>query len=485
RDADNLRARDLLTVALRRLGRTDEATRALAETLRLDPLDAWGRLLAGDPPRDAQLALDLALDLARAGLHREALELLERGDLEGSLGARPLVHYYAAHLADRLGEGARAARHREAAARASPDYCFPARLEEIAILEAAIRSSRGDARAPYYLGNLLYDRGRREEAIALFERAAELDPSYPVVWRNLGIAYFNVRRDPPRALAAYARAVAEGPLDARLVYERDQLWKRTGAAPRERLAELERRLDRVAERDDLTVEFAALLLLAGRAEEALRRLLDRRFQPWEGGEGLVLLQHTRARLALGRAALARGEAVLAHAHFEAALAPPETLGEARHPLGNASDVHYALGLACECARDPEGARVHFTRASEPQGDFVAMSVQAFSEMTYFSALALGRLGRDAEERALLEALERHATRLLGERAEIDYFATSLPAMLLFEDDLDRRQRVSALVMLAQASLGLGRPDRARAHLEEALALDPSHALASDLLSSAR
>ena len=51
------------------------------------------------------------------------------------------------------------------AAAESPDYCFPSRLEEIAVLETAMRANPNDARAPYYLGNLLYDRRRHEEAI--------------------------------------------------------------------------------------------------------------------------------------------------------------------------------------------------------------------------------------------------------------------------------------------------------------------------------
>ena len=58
-----------------------------------------------------------------------------------------------------------------------------------------MRANPADPRAPYYLGNLLYDRRRHEEAIGLWERAARLDPGFSVVWRNLGIGYFNVRHN--------------------------------------------------------------------------------------------------------------------------------------------------------------------------------------------------------------------------------------------------------------------------------------------------
>ena len=46
-DTDNLRARNLKAIVLRKLGRGDEAESLLRETLALDPLDWWARLLAG------------------------------------------------------------------------------------------------------------------------------------------------------------------------------------------------------------------------------------------------------------------------------------------------------------------------------------------------------------------------------------------------------------------------------------------------------
>ena len=52
------------------------------------------------------------------------------------------------------------------------------------------------------------------------------------------------------------------------------------------------------------------------------------------------------------------------------------------------------------------------------------------------------------------------TELQDAPARIDYFATSLPTLLLFDDDLAKRQRVTALFLMAQAELGLGRRDEA-------------------------
>ncbi|HEY7617772.1 MAG TPA: DUF5107 domain-containing protein, partial [Terriglobales bacterium] len=68
RDRDNLNARNLAVVVLRKLGRREEADRLLQETVDLDPLDSWQRYLAtGSLPGDNQLLIDLALDYARSG----------------------------------------------------------------------------------------------------------------------------------------------------------------------------------------------------------------------------------------------------------------------------------------------------------------------------------------------------------------------------------------------------------------------------------
>lgn len=61
--------------------------------------------------------------------------------------------------------------------------------------------------------------------------------------------------------------------------------------------------------------------------KAIETLSTRKFQPWEGGEGQALGQHVRTHLALGRQALASGDAANALTHFQQALDIPENLGE--------------------------------------------------------------------------------------------------------------------------------------------------------------
>lgn len=481
-NTDNLRARNLRAIVLRKLGRLAEADAWLEAGLRLDPLDWWARHLAGDTLAcDTQTRLDIALDYARAGLVRETIALLQEAHPEPFSGTAPLVAYHLAHLYHQIGDERRMRLALRRARRASPDYCFPARLEDMIVLRFAVAQDPVDARALYYLGNFLYDRRRHREAIAVWERSARLDPTFPTVWRNLGIAHFNVSASPVRAERAYRHAIAADPRDPRLLYERDQLWKRLGRPTGRRLAEFERRRALVEARDDASVEFVALLNQAGRTDEALRVLEQRRFQPWEGGEGQVLRQYVRTHLLRGRDALRRGRAEEAIAEFEAASKPTPNLGEAKHLLANQSDVDTWLGVANAAAGRTAAARAWWRRAARTRGDFQDMSVNAYSEMTYYAARALEKLGNIAAARKLFREALAYARKLGRTKAKIDYFATSLPSMLLFEDDIQARQETRALLIRAQCEFGLGRVAAARAHVREVLARDPSDATAADLL----
>ncbi|MBW8864225.1 MAG: DUF5107 domain-containing protein [Verrucomicrobia bacterium] len=487
-DTDNLRARNLKVMVLRRMHRDDEADEVLRVTRKLDRLDWWSRRLAGQKPAtDSQTLLDLAHDHARAGFYAEAVEILEgvtsheRDLADQNLGAAPMVHYTLGWLSGKLGRHTESLKSFRRAANEKPDYCFPSRLEEVFILESAIRANPRDARAHYYLGNLLYDRRRHAEAIRHWEASAKLDPGFSTVWRNLGIGYFNVNRQPAKARAAYDRAFRADPMDSRLLYERDQLWKRLGEVPARRLRELQRHPVLVRQRDDLSLEFCMLLNQTGRHREADQLLAGRQFQPWEGGEGGPLGQHVRVHLALGRSELAAGNFAVARDHFEKALASPLNLSEARHLLANQSDIHYWFGCALSALGEAKPAREHWLAAARFKGDFQEMSVRSFSEMTYFSAMSWRKLDQAHKAAGIFRELLGHARTLQRARARIDYFATSLPTMLLFEDDLQFRQETAALFMQAQAQLGLGKRPAARALLQTVLRRDPNHALAADFV----
>jgi len=484
-NASHLKARNLKSVILRQMGRNKEALDLVRDTIAFDPLDMWSRneLVAfSTAPHssdsdealfrslllETHICLDIAFDYADAGLWREAIDLLQRhlAVFSKQQEPYPMVLYSLGYFYDKSGERDKAREYCKQAAQASADYCFPARIEEMLVLQSAIRTNPSDSKAPYYLGNLLYDKRQREEAIRLWECSTETDPQFSIPWRNLGIAWFNVRNNPGRALECYEKAFQAEPSDARLLYELDQLQKRMGTSPAERLSKLERHRDLVDRRDDLVVEFITLCNQTRRSRQALEILGSRRFHPWEGGEGLVSGQYVAAHLLTGRELLEAGEPQEALAHFEAARVYPKNLGEGKHLLTLETQLDYFAGLALDSLGQAEEGQRWWKKAIEAQ--------TGFKDMAYYRALALRSLDRESEAVSVLEELRDFASRQLDAEVRIDYFATSLPNFLLFDDDLQKRNRTECFFLRGLAKLGLRRIEESAADFRQALTLDANH-----------
>ena len=313
-------------------------------------------LLDGDP-RFEQLAGDsgtihmaVALDYAHAGLWAEALALLDAAP------ASPLRDYYRGWIFAQSGQREAAAAAFAEAAAQPVDLCFPNRLDDVLVLEAAMQANPQDGHAPYLLGVFWYAHRRYEEAIACWERARKLDGSFPTVHRNLGLAYFNKRHDPVGALAAYEAAFALDPHDARLFFELDQLYKRLNQAPAERLARLQQHAALVEQRDDLSIERIGLLNLLDRPDAAYALLMGRNFHPWEGGEGKATAQYVASLVAKARAHLANGEAAAAIQCLEAAQVYPYNLGEGKLHGAQENHIFYYLGQAYRALGDDDAGR---------------------------------------------------------------------------------------------------------------------------------
>ena len=486
-NADNLKGRALRAALCRLTGDDGAARQAIEEGLSLDPLDyrmmAERFLLTRNKAdlsefctklgNDVQTLLDVTFDLAWSGMFSDAQELLTSCITESGFDY-PIALYIASWLASLLhkeGEQAEFARRAEAA---SPHLCFPARLEEMIVLECAIQRNPKAARAHYYLGNLYYDKRRYQEAMAHWRAATELDGAFSIPFRNLGIAEFNVLYDAAEATQMYQRAFRANPEDARVLYEWDQLRKRTGiASPADRRRFLELHRDLIARRDDLTVEYVTLLNQSDEWQAALDRLAGRRFSPWEGGEGLVSAQFVFAHRALGQVALVAGKSADALAHFEAARRYPENLGEGKHLLTLERDLDYFSGVAAQQMGDQDLARRYWEVASAP--------LRGIGLHSYFQAQALRALDKETEALSIFSDLLTAARPEMETKPKIDYFATSLPNLLLFKDDLGKRNRLNAQLLIALAEHGLGETQKAINSLEKIAKEDPNHLAAFETL----
>jgi tetratricopeptide (TPR) repeat protein len=474
-------ARHLQAAALRRLGRAQEALDVVTHSLTLDGLDfgAWYEryLLTGDTAYRSLMRdnvhsyLQIALDYLHAGCFAEAIALLEEAP-----SPDPMVKYFQGWVHLQAGDESAARECFVQARNLSPDYCFPNQLEAVPALEAAIVHCPDDPRAPYYLGNFWYAHRRYEEAIAAWERAQQLDPAFPTVHRNLGLAYMNKRHDPARALQCYELAFRLDPTDARVFFELDQLRKRMGHDPAERLAALQQHADLVAQRDDLTIEQVMLLNALGRPDEALSILLSRCFHPWEGGEGKVTGQYVLSLVELARRSLAAQRFDEAIALLERARVYPPNLGEGKLQGTLENHIFYYLGCAYEALGQYERAREHFQRASE--GLLEPASPMYYNDqppdMIFYQGLALQKLNRPAEAEEVFNRLVTYGQAHLNDDVIMDYFAVSLPDFLVFDADLNRRNRIHCHYMMALGYLGLGANEQAQEHFAAVLSEEPHH-----------
>lgn len=490
-DADNLQLAAVRVLALRVLGRGADADAVLEAARALDPLDAWLTDLAGSTPTtDAQTLRDVAAEYRSLGLRTDALRVLDAAataaverPVPGAGDPLALIHYARAEMLEQSERRIEAAEALRSAREVSAARCFAGSGADAALLERRIAAT-GDPRAHALLGHWLYFQGRYRDAVRHLEAAVAGQPDDAVALRGLGLAAYNVDGDRRKAVALYRRAVEAAPHDAKLRYEADQLARRVGEAPERRLEALADAGDLIAARDDLALDYAELLALVGRHDEAIQLMASRRFSPWEGGEGEVIRVWTLAQRAAAAHALSRGDAQAAVDALEAAVDVPETLGEAPHPLANRSDLLLALGDARQAAGDEQGAAAAWTAAATSAGDFTTMSAVPHSPMTYYSILAAQRLG-DAERAArLTDELDMFVQQKRTERGRIDYFATSLPTMLIFREDVEETH--SDLVAVMEAQLSLLRGDRVTAQsvLTRLGARDPADALVRDLLAEA-
>src|SRR5262249_37655243 len=132
--------------------------------------------------------LESVVEYGHEGRWSDGISILELMVQTQSRRVSPLVYYYLGEFHERLGNPTKAAEARRLASEASPDYGFPFQWEAIPALRHAIQENPQDSRAPYYLGNLLFD-WQPDEALKLWQESANLDPSFAIVHRNIALAF--------------------------------------------------------------------------------------------------------------------------------------------------------------------------------------------------------------------------------------------------------------------------------------------------------
>ena len=400
--------------------------------------------------------LEYALDYASAGCYKEALELLEAFSSMNT-NHHPLLYYYKGWLADLMLDKKAARDYFQRGANCSPDYCFPNKLEEILIFKKALEYEPADAWALYFLGNLWYDKRQYDEAIDCWEKSVAYNSQFPTSKRNLGLALFNKKNDKERSLFFMEKAFSLDKNDARILMELDQLYKTLNKPLDDRLSFLEDNRETVNTRDDLYLELITLYNLSGEFRVAEKLLASRKFHPWEGGEGKVTGQYVICQTGLARNAIIHKRYNEAVALLSGLKKYPVNLGEGKLHNQAENDIDYLLGLAFEGMSEMEHAKQHFEKAASG----ISEPVQAIfyndsqPDKILYQGLAHYKLGSYDKASAIFKRLISFGEEHAEDDVSIDYFAVSLPDLLVFEQDLLLHNHLHCIYMIALGNLGLG------------------------------
>jgi len=451
-----IRAGGMEVALLRRLGRTAAARERLAYWRQMDVPNSFlrneavelgeqderlWRHLAGDPER----ILEIAVDYMAIGLYEDAAKLLNRPfPSEGVVGEPgfvlphnyPLIAYYRGYCREKAGSGGKGDLLQ--ASRQPTRYVFPNRPETFAVLEKALQVNPDDATARFLLGSWYLSGGMADEALQEWERARQLDPSIPVLHRNIGMTLIHAKATPAQALSVFEEGMKVDASNLDLYLGADQCLSLLRRGGDERIAIL-RKYPNQAEMPAALVHKLALALAEGGRQAEAEKLYEGRFFPREefGTNVRQTYLEVRLRQALK---LARGD------RKEEATAVLSTIGKETPGLEFTRDgltpfidnarFQYYLGEIESLCANRDAAESHWQKAAAAKG----------YRYLYFSYLAAKRLG------------------------QVDEAAWSTKAKKALEEAEAYGGHFPGLAVYAQGTLlkALGRKDEGEKKLKEAL-----------------
>ena len=433
-NALNVRAQNLKAAVLRHLGRSQDSLAVLySASHSADPLDvrALAEMYLASPNREAAARLastmndypataqETAAEYLNEGLWRDGADVLLQSTLAAPDKSRihPMTYYYLGYLADKLDEPQNARKYYQQAMSMPPDYVFPFQSEAIDVLRRAIAANSRDPRAPYYLGNLLYD-WQPEEATRMWEASAALDPSFAITHRNLASAYMHQASgaDLAKAIAELEKAVSLEPKYALHFTELDELYEQAGTPLEKRLLLFQQNAGVVARRDDALNRALALQGATGHVDDAIQTMTTHTFAVAEGANLNVVEHWTEAHILRAQTEIRTHHYNEALADLAAAATVPANL-----PIGifgganaNARDTElaYWTGVAYEGAGDTQKAAESWKRAVAPP----RRMADSRSAQAYYQGLAFQKLGQPEKAQALFQGLVQSGQNALRQNA---------------------------------------------------------------------
>ncbi|PXX21827.1 DUF5107 domain-containing protein [Arenibacter sp. ARW7G5Y1] len=485
----NHKARHLKALLLRKLGRTEESGRLIKESLAIDPLNFgvyfehyiltkesnYKASFKKSIRDNAHNYIEYSLDYAQVGQFEEAIHLLQVY-MEEKEEVYPMALYFLGWYYEQRNENELAKQQYKLAQKMPSDYCFPSRLEEVVVLQAAIDMNPCDDMAPYYLGNFWYAARQYENARICWETSLKLNNNNPICLRNLALLYYNKEDKKTLAREYLERAFQLDSNNPRLLMELDQLYKKMNVPIDQRLELLENNSSLMVARDDLYLEKINILNLKSHYKKAFSKLKERQFHPWEGGEGKVPFQYITTHIELAKEALQSANYKVAKTLLESAQIYPHNLGEGKLFGAQENDIFYWLGCTYEKLGNNDKAKEYWEKASvglnNPEPAIFYNDQQP--DKIFYQGLALSKLNRQKEAQQRFKNLLDYGNKHQNDVVRLDYFAVSLPDLLIWEEDLNARNYIHCQYLIGLGELGLNHTENAISAFRRVIEKDRYH-----------
>lgn len=439
----NTRAYNTLGRIYRDMGDEERALTRFRCAIDIDALDVTARYEIGESGALRNVTASemrvIVVDYIAERRYAKLIDILTKWTKESGK-ADSLIELYIGYAEMLLGNDAA-----DRIARAKNIYAdnisFANSLTDIQVL-SALYEKYCDGFIAYQLGNLFYDKRNYETAAEYWLESTKSDSKFPTARRNLALYYFNKKRDHIKALKFMEDAFKLDRQDSRVLLELFQLYGLTGKSRQDQYKLLYNNLSAVEARDDLYLEYLTILAEKGEYNSAFDKLMSRKFHPWEGGEGKVTKLYKILNIAQAKEADEKGDCNLASECYKRCFKYPENLGEGKLILDYDNDICYMLGELYEKYGDKDMAKEYYqlaTRGKTEIADNIYYNDNPI-EYVYYIALANKKLGNIDKANEIKDSFMNYYTKHVGEKAAIDYFAVSLPDMLIWEQDIDEKNK---------------------------------------------
>jgi tetratricopeptide (TPR) repeat protein len=163
------------------------------------------------------------------------------------------------------------------------------------------------------------------------------------------------------------------------------------------------------------------------------------------------------------------------------------LGEGKLYGTQENDIDYWLGCAYEGLNQTDVANEYYKQSTigldEPSAAVFYNDQQP--DKIFYQGLSWEKLGDKEKATQIFNKLLAYGKAHENDVVKIDYFAVSLPNLLIFDDDLDMRNRVHTYFLQGLGMLGLDKFEAAQAMFIQVIELDAMHAGAKSHLEMAR